>query len=111
MIATKSPRVADKLGNITTIEQLIDVIEHVLSIRELTGRDFDSAEIAAFRWIEDAANLPSFARQASRLSDREQDRIEKYLAELEQMLHPEDAEQEPGGDIEPEMSLFDLAEA
>lgn len=104
--------IADKLGAITTIEQLIDVIEHVLSIRELVGRDFDHAEIAAFRWIEDAANLPSFARQVSRLSERAQDRLVDQLAELENLLHPEDAEQPIDDTIEIELpSLFDMAEA
>lgn len=111
MIATKLPPIADKLGNVKTIEQLIDVIEHVLSIHELVGRDFNHAEILAFGWIEDAAELPSFERQAARLSDREQDRLADQLAELSRMLHPEDAKQEDYVEAVPELSLFDLMEA
>ena len=110
MIATKLPPIADKLGNIRTIEQLIDVIEHVLSIKELVGRDLNHAEILAFGWIEDAAELPSFERQAARLSAREQDRLADQLAELSRMLHPEDAEQDGADKVSEEISLFDLAE-
>lgn len=88
----KLPPVAHKLGQIKTVEGVIDVIEHVLSVKELIGRDFDEIEIAAFHWIETAANLPSFKQQSRHLPENQQDRLAEMLSELEQALHPEEQE-------------------
>lgn len=84
--------IAKKLGSVKTIEQLTDVIEHVLSIRELVGREFSQTERQAFRWIVEAAYLPSFKDEASKLSWKIQDKFIDQLAELEQELQPTDDE-------------------